>query len=121
MFSGFSPDPVLSGQAVAQTIKGIQSAGVVACTKHFIGNEQEHYRNPGQYDQYYVDQSMSANIDDKTMHELYLWFVVFFPSLLTVADQNQGHSPMLSVLVLVPSCVLTIRSTTATVVLTATL
>lgn len=61
-WEGFSPDPWLSGVAFAQTIQGIQSAGVVACAKHYIMNEQEHYRN-----------SMSVNIDDKTMHEVYLW------------------------------------------------
>lgn len=31
-WEGFSPDPVLSGIAVAHTIKGIQDAGVIACT-----------------------------------------------------------------------------------------
>jgi beta-glucosidase len=30
-WEGFSPDPVLSGIAVAETIKGIQDAGVIAC------------------------------------------------------------------------------------------
>jgi beta-glucosidase len=30
-WEGFSPDPVLSGIAVGQTIKGVQSAGVIAC------------------------------------------------------------------------------------------
>ena len=40
ILSGFSPDPALSGIAVAQTIRGIQDAGVMACTKHYIGNEQ---------------------------------------------------------------------------------
>jgi beta-glucosidase len=30
-WEGFSPDPYLSGVAVAETVKGIQSAGVVAC------------------------------------------------------------------------------------------
>ena len=62
---------MLSGIAVAQTIQGIQDAGVIACTKHFIGNEQEHYRSNGQ------TEAISANIDDVTMHELYLWYVAF--------------------------------------------
>ena len=44
---GFSPDPVLSGIAVGETVKGIQDAGVIACTKHYILNEQEHYRQGG--------------------------------------------------------------------------
>ena len=30
-WEGFSPDPVLSGIAVAETVKGIQDAGVIAC------------------------------------------------------------------------------------------
>jgi beta-glucosidase len=70
-WEGFSPDPVLSGVAVAETVKGIQGAGVIACTKHFIGNEQEHFRQgppPG-----YLKAAISSNIDDVTMHELYLW------------------------------------------------
>ena len=45
-----------------QTITGMQELGVQACTKHFIGNEQEKNRD-----------TVSANIDDRTMHELYLW------------------------------------------------
>ena len=36
-YPGFSPDPVLSGICVAQTVKGIQDSGVIATTKHYIG------------------------------------------------------------------------------------
>ncbi|KAI1349208.1 glycosyl hydrolase family 3 N terminal domain-containing protein [Xylaria sp. FL0043] len=61
-FEAFGPDPVLAGIAVAQTVEGTQSAGVIASVKHYILNEQEHFRG-----------SISSNIDDKTMHELYLW------------------------------------------------
>jgi len=71
-WEGFSPDPVLSGIAVAETIKGIQAAGVVACTKHYIMNEQEHFRSPGGFGDGFVD-ALSSNLDDKTLHELYLW------------------------------------------------
>ncbi len=39
-WEGFSPDPVLTGIAMSESIKGIQDAGVIACAKHFIGNEQ---------------------------------------------------------------------------------
>jgi len=39
-WEGFSPDPVLTGVGMAETVKGTQDAGVVACAKHFIGNEQ---------------------------------------------------------------------------------
>lgn len=72
-WEGFSPDPVLSGVAVAETVKGIQDAGVIACTKHYILNEQEHFRSPGNFeDEGFVD-ALSSNVDDKTLHELYLW------------------------------------------------
>lgn len=67
---GFSPDPVLTGVAMAQTIMGIQDAGVVACAKHYIGNEQEHFRQAVSGETKFA---YSANIDDVTMHELYLW------------------------------------------------
>ncbi|KAH7118481.1 putative beta-glucosidase A [Dactylonectria macrodidyma] len=68
-WEGFSPDPVLTGIAMSETIKGIQDAGVVACAKHYIMNEQEHNRSPNGS----VKYAYSANLDDKTMHELYLW------------------------------------------------
>ena len=43
-WEGFGTDPVLQGVASAQTIKGIQDAGVIATAKHYVGNEQEHFR-----------------------------------------------------------------------------
>ncbi|KAI1503492.1 glycoside hydrolase superfamily [Biscogniauxia marginata] len=67
-WEGFSNDPYLCGALAADTVKGIQSVGVATSTKHFILNEQETNRNPeGDV------ESVSANIDDKTIHELYLW------------------------------------------------
>ena len=30
----------LTGVGIAETIKGIQDAGIIACAKHFIGYEQ---------------------------------------------------------------------------------
>ncbi|KAL2373901.1 beta-glucosidase A [Blastomyces gilchristii SLH14081] len=74
-WEGFGPDPVNSGILVAQTIQGIQSAGVVACAKHFIGNEQERFRQGPEAQGYgfNISESSSSNIDDVTMHELYLW------------------------------------------------
>ncbi|ODH50575.1 hypothetical protein GX48_03257 [Paracoccidioides brasiliensis] len=74
-WEGFSPDPVNSGFLAAETIKGIQSAGVVACAKHFIANEQERFRQALEAQSYgfNISESSSSNIDDITMHELYLW------------------------------------------------
>ncbi|CAL5867397.1 uncharacterized protein PFLUO_LOCUS1616 [Penicillium psychrofluorescens] len=75
VWEGFAPDPVLTGQMFAETIKGIQDAGVIACAKHYILNEQEHFRQSSEAQGYGydIDQSVSSNLDDKTMHELYLW------------------------------------------------
>ncbi|KAL2164014.1 hypothetical protein VTH06DRAFT_3228 [Thermothelomyces fergusii] len=74
-WEGFAPDPVLTGIGMSETIKGIQDAGVIACAKHLIGNEQEHFRQAGEARGYgyNISESLSSNIDDKTMHELYLW------------------------------------------------
>jgi beta-glucosidase len=62
-WEGFSPDPVLSAVGVYETVKGIQESGVIACTKHYIGNEQEHYRQGGPN----VSEAISSNIDDTTL------------------------------------------------------
>ena len=61
---------------IAQTIEGIQDAGVIACAKHYIGNEQEHFRQVPESVGFgfEITDSLSSNIDDKTLHELYLWY-----------------------------------------------
>ena len=45
---------------------------VIACAKHFIANEQETDRIPPSFFDSF-NTSTSSNIDDKTMHELYMW------------------------------------------------
>ncbi|KAK3325525.1 glycosyl hydrolase family 3 N terminal domain-containing protein [Apodospora peruviana] len=67
-WEGFGSDPVLQAVAAAETIKGVQQQGVIATIKHLIANEQEMYRmyNPFQ-------PGYSSNIDDRTLHEVYLW------------------------------------------------
>ncbi|KAG8157075.1 hypothetical protein KVR01_013065 [Diaporthe batatas] len=67
-WEGISPDPYLSGVLVHELVAGTQDAGVIASTKHYIGNEQEVDRMPTK-----ARQAVSSNIDDVTMHELYLW------------------------------------------------
>lgn len=71
-WEGFSPDPYLTGTLVNTTVTGMQAAGVQTCTKHYIGNEQETQRNPSTVSRAQVE-AVSSNIDDRTMHELYLW------------------------------------------------
>jgi beta-glucosidase len=63
----------LTGQLIAPTVQGIQSSGVIACTKHYILNEQEHFRQNTDPPGFNITDSISSNLDDKTMHELYLW------------------------------------------------
>ncbi|KAI4165259.1 MAG: hypothetical protein LQ342_001127 [Letrouitia transgressa] len=74
-WEGFSPDPALTGTLMAETIRGIQDAGVIACAKHYVGNEQEHFRQAPESANYgfTINDSLSSNIDDVTMHETYLW------------------------------------------------
>lgn len=69
-WEGFGSDPVLQGIAAAQTIKGIQEEGVMATAKHYIANEQEHFRQAWEWG---IPNAISSNIDDRAMHELYLW------------------------------------------------
>lgn len=69
-WEGFGSDPVLQAVAAAETIKGIQSQGVQATAKHYIGNEQEHFRKSFEWG---LPEALSSNIDDRTLHELYAW------------------------------------------------
>ncbi|KAF4954951.1 hypothetical protein FSARC_11980 [Fusarium sarcochroum] len=71
-WEGFSPDPYLTGIAMDETIRAIQEKGVQATAKHLIANEQETQRKPTSINGKLVD-AVSSNVDDRTMHELYLW------------------------------------------------
>ena len=69
-WEGFGSDPVLQGIGASETIRGIQDAGVIATAKHFVGNEQEHYRQAWEWG---TPNAISSNIDDRTLHEIYAW------------------------------------------------
>ncbi|KAF2130834.1 glycoside hydrolase family 3 protein [Dothidotthia symphoricarpi CBS 119687] len=69
-WEGFGSDPVLQGIAAAQTIKGIQDEGVMATAKHYVANEQEHFRQAWEWG---IPNAISSNIDDRTLHEIYVW------------------------------------------------
>ena len=60
IFEGFGENPFLTGELASELIKGIQSNGVIACAKHFIGNEQEKYR-----------VASNSIIDERTLMEIY--------------------------------------------------
>ncbi len=60
-FECFSEDPMLAGAIGAAYVQGVQSQGVGASPKHFIGNESEIER-----------YTMSSEIDERTLREVYL-------------------------------------------------
>ncbi|ETS72904.1 hypothetical protein PFICI_15296 [Pestalotiopsis fici W106-1] len=60
----FSLDPYLSGILMGRATIGMNSAGVIKTGRHILLNEQETNRSNGGY---------SANADDKTIREVYLW------------------------------------------------
>ncbi len=60
-FECYSEDPFLSGMLASAYIKGIQDKGRGACIKHFVANDQEYERF-----------SMSSEVDERTLREIYL-------------------------------------------------
>ncbi|KAL4866501.1 hypothetical protein BDV12DRAFT_187361 [Aspergillus spectabilis] len=74
IWEGYSNDPYLSGILGAEAVRGVQDNGVISCAKHFVGNEQELHRN--QLTEPLTNRTIetsSSNIDNRTMHELYVW------------------------------------------------
>jgi beta-glucosidase len=59
-FEYYSEDPYLSGTLGGADVRGIQSQGVIATVKHYVGNNQETNR-----------MTVSDTVDDRTLHEIY--------------------------------------------------
>ncbi len=60
-FECFSEDPVLTGRIGVAFVRGVQSAGVAATVKHFVGNDSETQR-----------WTYDARIAEQVLRELYL-------------------------------------------------
>ncbi|MFC8672069.1 beta-glucosidase [Streptomyces griseorubiginosus] len=60
-FECYSEDPHLTARVTVGFIRGVQSAGVAATVKHFVGNDSETER-----------MTYDARIDEKTLREVYL-------------------------------------------------
>jgi len=60
-FEYFGEDPFLASRMAVDYIEGVQSQGVSATVKHFMGNNSEYNRH-----------HTSSDIDERTMREIYL-------------------------------------------------
>ncbi len=60
-FESLGEDPYLTSQMGVADIKGIQSQNVIATVKHYDANNQEYDRG-----------TVSANVDERTLHEIYM-------------------------------------------------
>jgi beta-glucosidase len=60
-FEYFGEDPYLASRMAVGVIEGIQSQGVIATAKHFMGNNSEYGR-----------MDHSSDMDERTMREIYL-------------------------------------------------
>ena len=60
-FECYSEDPYLSARLVVAYVRGLQSQGVSATVKHYVGNDSEFERN-----------SISSDIGERALREIYL-------------------------------------------------
>src|SRR5580698_314473 len=60
-FESYSEDPLLTARLAVAYVRGVQSHGVACCIKHFACNDQEFER-----------MTISAEVDDRTLHEIHL-------------------------------------------------
>ncbi|BCL80086.1 BglX family protein [Ktedonobacteria bacterium brp13] len=78
-FESLGEDPYLTSQLGVADIRGIQSQGVIAEVKHYAANNQEYDRT-----------TVSENVDERTLHEIYL------PAFDAAVNQGQVGSVMCS-------------------------
>ncbi|GJQ62919.1 MAG: hypothetical protein SCALA702_19720 [Melioribacteraceae bacterium] len=60
-FEYLGEDPFLAGELAAAYIIGMQEEGIVATAKHYVANNQEYQRH-----------HVSSDMDERTLHEIYL-------------------------------------------------
>lgn len=60
-FECYSEDPLLTAVTAVEYVRGVQSTGLAACIKHFVGNDTEFER-----------MTIDSRIDERTLREIYL-------------------------------------------------
>ena len=60
-FEYMGEDPYLAGQLAKEFTIGMQNQGVIACAKHYVANNQDYNRH-----------HVSSDMDERTLHEIYL-------------------------------------------------
>ena len=60
-FEAYSEDPLLTAEIGTAFVRGVQSAGIAACPKHYVANDFETERF-----------TASVEVSDQALHELYL-------------------------------------------------
>ena len=82
-FECISEDPHLTARVAVGYVRGLQSARVAACIKHFIANDTEHER-----------MTISSEVDERTLRELYL--VPFEAAVAPVDEGGAGVRAVMS-------------------------
>lgn len=69
------PHPYLDGEGAFEMTTEVQSVGVMACAKHLVANNQEHWR-----------YGLSANVDERKLQEIY-----WYPSLWSIEMRLRSY------------------------------
>ncbi|KAK0199392.1 glycoside hydrolase family 3 protein [Desarmillaria ectypa] len=93
-WEGFGGDPYLSGEGAYETVMGLQSTGVQATEKHFINDEQEHFRytSSSEADDSYINGRFACQ-NDKTLNGMLktkLGFPGYWQAKLSTGSINLG-------------------------------
>lgn len=82
-FEYMGEDPYLAGELAKHYIVGMQDQGVMADIKHYAANNQEFDRN-----------NVSSDVDERTLHELYLPAFKIAVQDAKVATVMTGYNPV---------------------------
>ncbi len=82
-FEYMGEDPYLAGNLASEYIKGLQGQGVMGSVKHFAANNQEFDRN-----------NVSSDLDERTLHEIYLPAFKTAVVEANVATVMTGYNPV---------------------------